>query len=223
MDIHSLSQQLYFQGSAPAQKYIYGEVLIKIPFLVSKSWRQPNGHQKGNSHWKKSRNPFKSYIVFLFGWLFFFHFVLFFMKCGIHLCYRVVIITMHMHPSFPSSPFKRQNREDCMYYATLGKGKLRKRVYMYIANPYSCISYLQSHILAKFICNAKKSLLEERSQLTADTYVFRVVKNGSVLPHVFPAKVKQGSDLSCFAFHVVNKCTFYDVCHILKIFVLFLW
>ena len=46
------------------------------------------------------------------------------------------------------------------------------------------------------------------------------VQNGekwSFVAHAFPAGVKQGSDLlSCVAFHVVNKCTFYDVCHILK-------
>lgn len=87
---------------------------------------------------------------------------------------------------------------------------------MYIANPHSCISCLKSHILAQFICNAKKSIPEELSQiLSTDTYVFRMVKNWSFLAHAFPAEVKQGSDLlSCVAFHVVNKCTFYDVCHI---------
>lgn len=116
---------------------------------------------------------------------------------------------------FPLLPSKDKVGKIVYIMLHLGKGKLRKRMHVYIDNPDSCISYLQRQILAKFFYNAKTQYCEELSQLSTDTQVFRMVKNWSFLTHAFPAEVKQGSDLlSCFDFHVVNKCTFHDVCHI---------
>lgn len=119
----------------------------------------------------------------------------------------------HILP-FSLLPSKDQVGKIIYKMLLLGKGKLRKRVYVHIASPHSWIYYLQSHILDKFICNAKKSVL-----WGAFSHSQRhVVQNGEKLAfpaHAFPAEVKQGSDLlSCFDFHVVNKCTFHDVCHI---------
>jgi hypothetical protein len=155
----------------PKQKDIYGEVIIKIPFLVSKSWRQPNVLQKGTSHWQ-IKEPIQSPVVVclpvcLVGWLVFVFWVIFvclvgfffFMKCGIHLCYHIEIFIIHTHPLFSSSPFKRQGREDYIYLQLLGKGKLRKRMYVCIANPHHEFpAYKVTHLLNLSVMLESQSL-----------------------------------------------------------------
>lgn len=170
--------------------------------------------RRGPSHWQIKKSIQSPVVVCLpvglFVWVFFFLNEM----CNSSVLH-IEIFIIHTHPLFSSPPFKRQGREDCIYLLILGKGKLRKRMYVYIASPHSCISCSHSHRLAQFICNAKKSIPEELSVMIHRHVCIQNVKNWSFLAHAFPAKVKQGSDLlSCVAFHVVNKCTFYDVCHI---------
>lgn len=81
------------------------------------------------------------------------------MKCGIHLCYHIEIFIIHTHPLFSSSPFKRQGREDYIYLQLLGKGKLRKRMYVCIANPHHEFpAYKVTHLLNLSVMLESQSL-----------------------------------------------------------------